>query len=403
MAAPVHHNNINGPNGNGNNGGNGNTGSIGGQSSAAAGNLLKANSHSVSELAMTKFSHLWTIKQFPLIPVEPVDRLCSPHFSPPNNPKDLWFLKLRLKAVEEVDDQVVSQEYIGVHLFLRESGDKKKEVRAHYTISVLDAQGNKRYTGECSKPEGRVFKSGTEGHGYKLLCPRDNILRSENRLLGDDQSLNIRVEVTVFGEVKSSNPSLEPRYNAYTEDQMAKHAIAQGFASLFEKQKGCDFNLVAKGEIKIPCHRTVLIARSDYFETMLDHPTLEKKNNEVILNDIDADVLRETLRFIYTDEVPQMAKFHYDLLVVADRLILPKLKMMCEDFLLKNLSMTTVGRTLTYADMAQTKKLREAALDFAADHSQELVKDVEWGKVVSKRPLLYKDAFETLAKRRKSQ
>lgn len=365
-------------------------------------NLLKANSHSVSDLSMTKFSHLWTIKQFPLIPVEPVDRLCSPHFSPPNNPKDLWFLKLRLKAVEEVDDQVVSQEYIGVHLFLRESGDKKKEVRAHYTISVLDAMGNKRYTGECSKPEGRVFKSGTEGHGYKLLCPRENILRPENRLLGEDQSLNIRVEVTVFGDVKNSNPSLEGPYKSYTDAEINQHTICDGFAKLYEKGKGCDFNLVAKGDIRIPCHRAVLIARSDYFETMLDHPTVEKMNNEVILDDIDSKLLKEVIRFIYTDQVPSIAQYSYDLLVLADRFNLPRLKMLCEDHLGSKLSVATVGKTLMYADMANTTKLKQACLNFAANNSEEVVSNDAFNKHVGKRPLLYKEAFETLAKRRRT-
>lgn len=61
--------------------------------------LLSANSQSYSEIPMLKFSHLWTIKHFNLIPTD-LERLCSPWFSPPNQ-KDLWFLKLRLKAFDE--------------------------------------------------------------------------------------------------------------------------------------------------------------------------------------------------------------------------------------------------------------------------------------------------------------
>ncbi|KAI1296509.1 BTB and MATH domain-containing protein 43 [Halotydeus destructor] len=371
-------------------------------SATVVGSLLKANSHSVSELTMTKFSHLWTIKQFPLIPVEPVDRLCSPHFSPPNNPKDLWFLKLRLRAVEEVDDQVVSQEYIGVHLFLRESGDKKKEVRAHYTISVLDAMGNKRYTGECSKPEGRVFKSGTEGHGYKLLCPRENILRSENRLLGEDQSLNIRVEVTVFGEVKAHNPSLDPKYRPYVEKDLNRYGVASGFASLFEKKKLCDFTIVSKGDIKIPCHKAVLIARSDVFEVMIaDHPTLEKINNEVKLDDIDETVIKEMLKFIYTDKIPKMSEFAYDLLIVADRFNLQRLKMECEDHLIENLKSPDIGKILACADMANAKKLKMAALEYTATNPDEVSTSEGWTKHLFKRPLLFKEAFDILAKKQR--
>ena len=95
--------------------------------------LLAANSQSFSDIPMLKFSHLWTIRQFNLIPVD-MERLCSPWFSPPNC-KDLWFLKLRLKAFDENNG---NQEFIGVHLFLKECADKRtKEVRAHYTISGM--------------------------------------------------------------------------------------------------------------------------------------------------------------------------------------------------------------------------------------------------------------------------
>lgn len=362
--------------------------------------LLKANSHSVSELAMTKFSHLWTIKHFPLIPVEPVDRLCSPHFSPPNS-KDLWFLKLRLKAVEEMDEQVMTQEYIGVHLFLRESAEKKKEVRAHYTISVLDAAGNKRYTGECSKPEGRVFKSGTEGHGYKLLCPRENILRVENRLLGEDQSLNIRVEVTVFGDVKASNPSLEPKFVPYVDSQLNKFGLSSGLASLYEKKKGCDVTIIAKEGVQIPCHKAVLIARSDVFEAMFDHETKEKESNEVDIDDLEPVILKEMLRFMYTDLVPNIARHATDLLIVADRFNLGKLKMLCEDHLVEKINLKDVGAFLTYADMSNASKLKSACLDFVANNSSDVITNEGWNKHLNKRPLLFKEAFECLAKKPK--
>lgn len=72
--------------------------------------------------------------------------------------------------------------------------------------------GNKRFTGECSKPEGRIFKAGTEGHGYKLLCPREGIFRPENKLLGEENSLNIRCEVTVFGEIRHHPPRSQVGY-----------------------------------------------------------------------------------------------------------------------------------------------------------------------------------------------
>lgn len=275
--------------------------------------LLNANSQSFSDIPMQKFSHLWTIKQFNLIPVE-MERLCSPWFSPPNS-KDLWFLKLRLKAYDENNG---NQEFIGVHLFLKESGDKKREVRAHYTISVLDSLGNKRFTGECSKPEGRIFKAGTEGHGYKLLCPRDGIFRPENKLLGEDSSLNIRCEVTVFGDIKHTPPKAE-FVTPFSQQQKDSASLSSQLGKFFETNKGKDTVLKGKDGYKVRVHRAILMARSDVFMAMFDHEMRESKSNEVDLDDVEPDVLEAMVHFMYTDQVPKMTEMADPLLVVADR------------------------------------------------------------------------------------
>jgi hypothetical protein len=287
----------------------------GGEGGAVGRGLLSANSQSYSEIPMQKFSHLWTIKQFNLIPVE-LERLCSPWFSPPNS-KDLWFLKLRLKAFDENNG---NQEFIGVHLFLKESGDKKKEVRAHYTISVLDSAGNKRFTGECSKPEGRIFKAGTEGHGYKLLCPRDGIFRPENKLLGEDSSLNIRCEVTVFGEIKHTAPKSEFA-SPFTEDQKNSHSLSADLGRFLPLNKGTDSFLISRDGKRIGVHRSILMARSDYFMSAFELDMKEKKSNEIKLDDIESDVLTEMVRYMYSDEIPTLSQMPDSLLLVADRYV----------------------------------------------------------------------------------
>ena len=282
-------------------------------SSTAPRGLLSANSVSYSEIPMQRFSHLWTIKQFNLIPVE-LERLCSPWFSPPGS-KDLWFLKLRLKAFDENNG---NQEFIGVHLFLKESGDRKKEVRAHYTISVLDSSGNKRFTGECSKPEGRIFKAGTEGHGYKLLCPRDGIFRAENKLLGDDSSLNIRCEVTVFGEIRHTPP--KPEFaSPFSAADKSSHSLSADLGRLLPLARGTDAILMSKEGKRLAVHRAILMARSEYFMAVFQHDMKEKKSNEVRLDDIEYDVLNEMVRFMYTDETPKLDVMSSDLMLVADR------------------------------------------------------------------------------------
>lgn len=363
--------------------------------SAQPGNpgLLQASSQSFSDIPMQRFCHLWTIKQFNLIPIE-LERLCSPWFSPPNC-KDLWFLKLRLKAIDENNG---NQEFIGVHLFLKESGDKKKEVRAHYTISVLDSMGNKRFTGECSKPEGRIFKAGTEGHGYKLLCPRDAIFRPDNKLLGEDNSLNIRCEVTVFGEIRHSPPKPD-FFSPYTNDHKDAHSLATDLGKFFGANYAKDVTLVGKDDFRIDAHRAILMARSDVFRAMFDHQMVEKKTNQVTLEDLDGDVLAAMVHFMYTDTVPKLSTLADSLLVAADRFQLIKLKMMCEEQLLKAVDLGTVGHLLTISDVTNAEALKKACLEFTCSFSVDVANSAEFDKYLSKRPLLYKEAFQIMAKK----
>lgn len=356
--------------------------------------LLQASSQSYSDIPMQKFCHLWTIKQFNLIPIE-LERLCSPWFSPPSS-KDLWFLKLRLKAVDENNG---NQEFIGVHLFLKESGDKKKEVRAHYTISVLDSMGNKRFTGECSKPEGRIFKAGTEGHGYKLLCPRDAIFRPDNKLLGDENSLNIRCEVTVFGEIRHLPPKPD-FFSPFPNELKEAHSLSTHLSKFLYANYAKDVTLICKDtDFRIDAHRAILMARSEVFCAMFDHEMVEKKTNQVILDDIDGDVLAAMVHFMYTDTVPKLAELADSLLVAADRYQLGKLKIMCEEQLLKDIDIDKVGHLLTIADVTNAEELKKACLEFACSYPVDVSNSSEFDKFVSKRPLLYKEAFQIMAKK----
>ena len=52
-------------------------------------------------------------------------------------------------------------------------------------------------------------------------------------------------------------------------------------------------------------HKSILIGRSEVFAAMLLSSELaEKKSQTLTIKDIKPDALKEMLRFLYTDEVP---------------------------------------------------------------------------------------------------
>lgn len=113
----------------------------------------------------------------------------------------------------------------------------------------------------------------------------------------------------------------------------------------------------------------------------------ERKQNRVAITDVDHEVLKEMLRFIYTGKAPNLEKMADDLLAAADKArqtlklfkfscsnlvsffpftqyALEKLKVMCEEALCVNLSVETAAETLILADLHSADQLKAQTIDF---------------------------------------
>jgi len=55
------------------------------------------------------------------------------------------------------------------------------------------------------------------------------------------------------------------------------------------------------------------------FAAMFEHEMEERKHNRVEITDVDHEVLREMLRFIYTGKAANLEKMADDLLAAADK------------------------------------------------------------------------------------
>lgn len=63
----------------------------------------------------------------------------------------------------------------------------------------------------------------------------------------------------------------------------------------------------------------MFIARSPVFAAMFEHEMEERKQNRVAITDVDHEVLREMLRFIYTGRAANLERMADDLLAAADK------------------------------------------------------------------------------------
>ncbi|PKU33930.1 speckle-type poz isoform x2 [Limosa lapponica baueri] len=64
---------------------------------------------------------------------------------------------------------------------------------------------------------------------------------------------------------------------------------------------------------------TKAMARSPVFNAMFEHEMEESKKNRVEINDVDPEVFKEMMRFIYTGKAPNLEKMADNLLAAADK------------------------------------------------------------------------------------
>uniref|UniRef100_A0A0E0CED5 BTB domain-containing protein n=1 Tax=Oryza meridionalis TaxID=40149 RepID=A0A0E0CED5_9ORYZ len=138
-----------------------------------------------------------------------------------------------------------------------------------------------------------------------------------------------------------------------------------------------DVSFVVDGET-FAAHRAVLAARSPVFRAELFGGMSESTSSCITLKDIDAATFRALLRFIYTDDLPagdagklnhqgsSMGAFFQHLLAMADRYALDRLKLMCGQRLLHNMTSDSVAEILACAETYDCPKLKNKCIDFFA-------------------------------------
>jgi speckle-type POZ protein len=66
-------------------------------------------------------------------------------------------------------------------------------------------------------------------------------------------------------------------------------------------------------------HKAILAARSPVFGAMFEHEMEERKNGRVQILDVESDVFKEMLQFIYTGKTTKLKEMAPELLAAADK------------------------------------------------------------------------------------
>lgn len=168
------------------------------------------------------------------------------------------------------------------------------------------------------------------------------------------------------------------------------------FAVLLESEKFTDVTIIV-GKKEFLAHKAILAARSPIFAAMFEHEMQESKENRVTIEDVKPRVFQEVLRFIYTGIVKELDQLANELLAVADKYALDKLRTLCEEQLGSTLSVETVTRTLYLADLHHAEQLKQQAVQFISLNIKA-IPAADWQSIIATNPALAAQMFAQMAR-----
>lgn len=261
-----------------------------------------------------------------------------------------WRLRLYPKGKRDYE------EFVSLYLV----SCNEANVQVHYTFTLVDKS---KQTIILRVGGDKVYNYRYNiGHGEGEFFRQDlKIHKKSGCLLGDN--LTIVCDLTV----DSATSKAEIKYSK-------KRCLEEleYLENLMESQKFSDVTLKVSDQI-FYAHKCILTSRSPVFEAMFAHEMKEKIDNVVDIEDVDHEVFREMLRFMYAGKVNNIEIHAYKLLAVADRYSIQGLKNLCEESIGEDLTLGNAVRYLKYADDCNAAGLKRQVLDFIAFNSEKML------------------------------
>ncbi|KAL6641086.1 hypothetical protein ACP70R_019267 [Stipagrostis hirtigluma subsp. patula] len=254
-----------------------------------------------------------------------------------------------------------SKEYISLYLKLEDTISKAMKVR--WQIRLVDNEQAMEEHVMPSMPVNceNMFNS-LGGWGIEKFIRREDLEKSKH--LKDD-CFTLRCDIVVINE-----PRVEATLEPTPSFSVPPSNLHQHFAELLHTGKGADVVFEVGGQT-FAAHRCVLAARSPVFSAELFGAMKESDNEVVHIHDMEAQVFKALLYFVYTDLLPDMKQEEggedvmlQHLLVAADRYNVERLKLICEKKLCRYIDVGTVAAILTLAEQHRCNGLKKVCFDF---------------------------------------
>ncbi|CAM8966591.1 unnamed protein product [Rhodiola kirilowii] len=292
--------------------------------------------------------------------------------------------------------------YVSVFIALASEGT---DVRALFELTLVDQSGKGKH--KVHSHFERSLESGPytlkyrgSMWGYKRFFKRTALETSD--FLKDDC---LKINCTV-GVVVSATECLRTR-----SIQVPESDIGAQLGMLLESEESADITIKV-GKETFHAHKLVLAARSPLLRSKI-FSGLEEAKQETIIDDLEPNVFKAILHYIYRDTLIEDAEvdasdssspllpipnsFTVRLLTAADSYGLDRLKLMCEARLCKDISVPSVCRILTIADQCHAAKLKAVCLRYAVENLAAVMQTEGFKNLKENSPLLQTELLKTVA------
>ncbi|XP_060580188.1 BTB/POZ domain-containing protein 2-like isoform X2 [Ruditapes philippinarum] len=137
---------------------------------------------------------------------------------------------------------------------------------------------------------------------------------------------------------------------------------------LSEQLSDITFTFSAYRDVKLPAHKFVLSMRSAVFEAMF-FGSLSEGGKTVTIEDIEPEVMKTVLKFVYDDEPTINGDNVLPCLYTAKKYNLSGLVIQCSEFLENNIDVSNVCQVHEHAVFYEMKPLQERCLAFIVENA----------------------------------
>ncbi|KAM5195060.1 kelch-like protein 4 isoform 5-T5 [Hipposideros larvatus] len=147
--------------------------------------------------------------------------------------------------------------------------------------------------------------------------------------------------------------------------------------SYLKERQLCDVLLIA-GHLRIPAHRLVLCAVSDYFDAMFTNDMLEAKQEEIKMEGVDPNALNSLVQYAYTGVLQLEEDTVENLMSAACLLQVIQVIEVCSNFLIRHLHPSNCLGIRSFGDAQGCSELHSVAHSYTMDYFFEVIKNEEF-------------------------